>query len=104
MGFSKKLQVEGGTESESKKWLISGIPIWAPLKSISTKPQEGCEDEDVRSTTPTGRESRIAEKLRCPPAPRKRRPTSSCHFNGGRDFFNPPDLESVFVRHAERSN
>ncbi|KAL2552446.1 hypothetical protein Fot_06112 [Forsythia ovata] len=104
MGFSKKHQSEGGKESEAKKWLIAGIPIRAPLKPISTKSKEGCEDEDECSTTPTGRESRIPEKLRCPPAPRKRRPTSTCHFNGGREFFNPPDLESVFIRHAERAS
>ncbi|KAI3452472.1 hypothetical protein Pfo_009136 [Paulownia fortunei] len=105
MGFSKKHQVEVSKESEGKKWVIAGIAIRAPLKPISTKAREECsEDEDASSTTPTARESKIPEKLSCPPAPRKRRPTSTCHFNGVREFFNPPDLESVFICHAERAN
>ncbi|KAL3526091.1 hypothetical protein ACH5RR_014463 [Cinchona calisaya] len=106
MGFSKKHQAEGGKELDGKKWVIAGITIRAPLKSISTKPtkEEYEEDDDGRSTTPTARESRIPERLPCPPAPRKRRPTSTCNFNGSREFFNPPDLESVFIRHVERAN
>ncbi|KAL7100622.1 hypothetical protein ACP275_08G008000 [Erythranthe tilingii] len=99
MGFSKKHQAEMNKESEAKKWLIAGIPIRAPLKPISTKPCTE-EDEDSRSTTPTARESQIPAKFSCPPAPRKRRPTLTCHFNGVREFFNPPDLESVFICHA----
>ncbi|KAL2246709.1 cyclin-dependent protein kinase inhibitor SMR6-like [Sesamum indicum] len=101
MGFSKKHQVEVGKESEGKKWVIAGIAIMAPLKPIS---REDSEDEDG-STTPTARESRIPEpeKLKCPPAPRKRRPASTCHYNGVREFFNPPELESVFICHAERA-
>ncbi|KAL3813817.1 hypothetical protein ACJIZ3_015085 [Penstemon smallii] len=107
MGFSKKHhQVEINKDSEGKKWVIAGISIRAPLKPISTKPRtEDCsEDEGACSTTPTARESKIPEKMPCPPAPRKRRPTSTCHFNGVIEFFNPPDLESVFMCHAERAN
>ncbi|KAI3463032.1 hypothetical protein Pfo_019695 [Paulownia fortunei] len=104
MGFSKKHQVEVTKESEGKKWVIAGIAIRAPLKPISTKAREDCEDEGASSTTPTAREYKIPEKLVCPPAPRKRRPTSTCHLNGVREFFNPPDLESVFICHAERAN
>ncbi|PIN10117.1 hypothetical protein CDL12_17298 [Handroanthus impetiginosus] len=99
MGFPK--------ESEMKTWLIAGIAIRAPLKPISTKAREAREEneeEDAGSTTPTAREAKIPEKLVCPPPPRKRRPTSTCHFNGVREFFNPPDLESVFICHAERAN
>ncbi|CAK9176160.1 unnamed protein product [Ilex paraguariensis] len=103
MGFSKKHQVEGGLESEGKKWVIAGIALRAPLRSISTKPKE-CEDEgEVFSTTPTAKEAKIPERLPCPPAPRKRRPKSTCHYNGAREFFSPPDLESVFI-HIERAN
>lgn len=94
--------MEVSKDSEGKKWVIAGIAIRAPLKPISTK--DCGEDEEARSTTPTARESRIPEKLACPPPPRKRRPSSSCHFNGVREFFNPPDLESVFIRHVERAN
>ncbi|OIT32000.1 PREDICTED: uncharacterized protein LOC109241669 [Nicotiana attenuata] len=103
MGFSKKHQVEGSKE-ESKKWVIAGITIVAPLRSISTKPREDSEDEEECSTTPTARDSRIPERLPCPPAPMKRRPKSTCHYNSVREFFNPPDLESVFIRHVERAN
>ncbi|KAK4417805.1 Cyclin-dependent protein kinase inhibitor SMR6 [Sesamum alatum] len=101
MGFSKKHhQVEGSKESEGKKWVIAGIGVRAPLKPISTtrgREDECSENEDECTKTPTARESKIPEKLSCPPAPRKRRPTSTCHFNGVREFFNPPDLESVFI-------
>ncbi|KAL8475391.1 hypothetical protein ACS0TY_028163 [Phlomoides rotata] len=99
MGFSKK---EVSKDSDGKKWVIAGIAIRAPLKPISTKASG--EDEEARATTPTARESRIPEKLPCPPPPRKRRPSSTCHFNGVREFFNPPDLESVFIRQVERAN
>ncbi|KAG8366898.1 hypothetical protein BUALT_Bualt16G0015800 [Buddleja alternifolia] len=102
MGFSKKHQIEANKESEGKKWLIAGIAIRAPLKPISTKAREEREDEDPCSTTPTASESKIPEKLSCPGAPRKRRPASTRHFNGVVEFFNPPDLESVFVCHAEK--
>nr|GMD51429.1 cyclin-dependent protein kinase inhibitor SMR6 [Ipomoea batatas] len=108
MGFSKKLQVDSGKESEGKKWVFAEIAICAPLTSISTKPKEENayhSDEDRGSTTPTSRDSRIPERLPCPPAPRKRRPaSSSCRYNGAREFFDPPDLESVFIRHVERAN
>lgn len=100
MGFSK---VEGNKE-ENKKWVIAGIAILAPLRSISTKPREDSEDEEEFSTTPTARGSRIPERLPCPPAPMKRREKSTCNYNSGREFFNPPDLESVFIRHVERTN
>ncbi|XP_055805209.1 cyclin-dependent protein kinase inhibitor SMR6-like [Solanum dulcamara] len=103
MGFSKKIKVEGNKE-ENKKWVIAGIAILAPLRSISTKPRDDSEDEEEFSTTPTARSSRIPERLQCPPAPMKRRTKSMCHYNSGREFFNPPDLESVFIRHVERAN
>lgn len=45
MEFSKKHQLEGSKE-ENKKWLIAGIVILAPLRSISTKPREDSEDEE----------------------------------------------------------
>ncbi|CAI9111474.1 OLC1v1011702C1 [Oldenlandia corymbosa var. corymbosa] len=109
MGVSKKHSGESGGK---KEWVIAGITIRAPLKSIRTKPTQRDEyyNEDAEnegrsnssSTTPTARDSRIPEKLPCPPPPRKRRPAQTCHFNGVREFFNPPDLESVFVvRHVE---
>ncbi|CAA0820172.1 Unknown protein [Striga hermonthica] len=106
MGFSKKHQIETGKESEGRKWVIAGVAVRAPLKPISTKSRE---EEDIDHggpwpTTPTARESKLPEIFSCPPAPRKRRPSSNCSFRGVREFFNPPDLESVFMCHAERAN
>ncbi|KAG6412809.1 hypothetical protein SASPL_125499 [Salvia splendens] len=101
MGFSKK--VESTKESDGKKWVIA---IRAPLKPVSTKVRGGGEfeeEEEEESTTPTARESRIPKKAACPAAPRKRRPTSTCQVV--REFFYPPDLESVFIRRrAESAN
>lgn len=110
MGFSKKSQAEGGVESEAKKWVVAGISIRAALKPISTKPRlkvretgevgatvEEEEEGLSRPSTPTGREARIPEILPCPAAPRKRRSRPSrCRVSGSRQFFTPPDLESVF--------
>ncbi|XP_028118699.1 cyclin-dependent protein kinase inhibitor SMR6-like [Camellia sinensis] len=109
MGSSKKHQLDGGgKESQGKKWAIAGISIRGPLKSIKTKQKmRECDDDDSdESTTPTAKESRIPERLACPAAPRKSRPVSTCHYNGDsrREFFTPPDLESVFIRHVERAN
>ncbi|GMN42572.1 hypothetical protein TIFTF001_011786 [Ficus carica] len=108
MGFSKKSQIDGGLESEGRKWVIAGIPVRSSLKPINTKPRvkdiestAGDDEEEPCSTTPTEKEARIPERLSCPPAPRKRRPASRCNrnsFNGVREFFTPPDLETVFIR------
>ncbi|KAJ4843447.1 hypothetical protein Tsubulata_047081 [Turnera subulata] len=99
MGFSEKPQVaDGGLELEGKRWVIAGIPLRAPLKSIYTSPPEKKESEtDECSTTPTGEEARISKKLTCPPAPRKRKATLKCNYGGAREFFTPPDLETVFI-------
>ncbi|KZV19367.1 hypothetical protein F511_25102 [Dorcoceras hygrometricum] len=105
MGVSKKHQMEASKELDGKKWVIAGIAVRAQLKPISTRAKEENEDEGgACATTPTARECQIPKKLSCPPAPRKRRPASTCHYNGVREFFNPPDLESVFMCHAERAN
>ncbi|CAL5349845.1 unnamed protein product [Camellia sinensis] len=104
MGYPEKPQME---ESEGKKWVIAGIPLRSPLKPIFTNPvQEKDDDEDKEcSTTPTAEEARIPSRLSCPPPPRKQKPASRCHYSGGavREFFNPPDLETVFIRRVERA-
>ena len=107
MGFSEKaLQVDGGLETEGKKWVIAGIPLRAPLKPIHTNPAEKewdgtGEAQEECSTTPTGEESRIPTRLTCPPpAPRKRKPSFKCNYGGVREFFTPPDLETVFMQRA----
>ncbi|KAK1281077.1 hypothetical protein QJS04_geneDACA002750 [Acorus gramineus] len=109
MGRSETHQTEGGFEKESNKWVVGGIPLRVPLKPINTKktplppPPESAEEECCCdcTTTPKEAEARIPE-MGCPPAPKKRRPLSRCGNGGGedavvREFFSPPDLDSVFV-------
>ncbi|KAK7316469.1 hypothetical protein VNO77_35527 [Canavalia gladiata] len=104
MGFSKKTQGEGGLESESKKWVIAGIAVRSlkPINTI-TKHVVSDDDEESCSTTPTAKEARIPEKLSCPPAPRKRRPSRCNNVGVVREFFTPPDLETVFKCHVEKA-
>ncbi|KAG5222703.1 hypothetical protein OIU76_028369 [Salix suchowensis] len=107
MGFSKKTQVDTGLDSEGKKWVIAGIAIRTSLKPVNTKSRvKGCDgdEQEESSTTPTAKEARIPERLPCPPAPRKRRPSSRCNYNGAREFFTPPDLETVFKCYVEKAN
>ncbi|XP_050374048.1 cyclin-dependent protein kinase inhibitor SMR6-like [Argentina anserina] len=111
MGFSGDL----GLDSDPKKWVIAGISLRAPLQPIYTNPvteitegNHGVEGEDqCGSTTPTAAEARIPTRLACPPPPRKRKSAaaSKCNYGSVREFFTPPDLESVFIRrHVERAN
>ncbi|GMI99749.1 hypothetical protein like AT5G40460 [Hibiscus trionum] len=116
MGFSRKPKLDDGSESEGQKWVLAMISIRAPLKPINTKPSDpplkkGTDiDDDEESscpTTPTGEEARIRTLIKCPPpAPRKPKASFKCNNSygrtGGREFFTPPDLESVFIR--ERAN
>ncbi|CAB4264265.1 unnamed protein product [Prunus armeniaca] len=114
MGFSGKSQpapVDIGLDAETQKWVIAGIPLRAPLKPLYTNPVEterdhGGDDVEECSTTPTGEEARIPTRLTCPPPPRKRKAAASkCNYGAGvREFFTPPDLETVFIRHVERAN
>ncbi|KAJ4902498.1 Uncharacterized protein Rs2_16449 [Raphanus sativus] len=104
MGLSKKTQLDGGLDSDGKKWVIAGIGIRASLKPVKTKlrapeTEAEVEDEEECSTTPTAKEAKIPEILECPPAPRKKRPAFKCRRNTVREFFTPPDdLETVFIR------
>ncbi|KAF8081596.1 hypothetical protein N665_0875s0003 [Sinapis alba] len=104
MGFSKKSQLDGGLDSEGKKWVIAGIGIRPSLKPVKTKlrapeTETEVEEEEECSTTPTAKEAKIPEKLKCPPAPRKRRPAFKSRSNAVKEFFTPPDdLETVFIR------
>ncbi|KAK9276463.1 hypothetical protein L1049_005996 [Liquidambar formosana] len=106
MGFPEKPQVvDGGLESEGKKWVIAGISIRPPLKPIRTNSLEkewdrDGDSEECSTTTPTAEEARIPTKLPCPPAPKKQKATSRCSYNNVKEFFTPPDLETVFIRNA----
>ncbi|EEF34476.1 conserved hypothetical protein [Ricinus communis] len=97
MGFSGKTQVDNGLELDSKKWVIAGIPLRAPLKPIYTKPvvEKESDQNDECSTTPTSEQARTPARLMCPPAPKKRKATLKCNYSN-REFFIPPDLETVF--------
>ncbi|EPS71845.1 hypothetical protein M569_02922, partial [Genlisea aurea] len=67
------------------------------LKPISTGgKRDAAEEEGNFPATPTAPDSRIPERLVCPPAPKKRKAVSLGRCYGGREFFNPPDLESIF--------
>ncbi|KAM7487267.1 hypothetical protein LguiB_024751 [Lonicera macranthoides] len=104
MGVSKKLiKVEGGVavETESKKWVVAGISVGSPLKPLVGKVQYNDveEEEEECPTTPTAEEAKIPIRIMtCPAAPKKRKASSKCQFDGFRDFFIPPDLDSVFIR------
>lgn len=109
MGVSEKpIKVEGGVvvETESKKWVVAGISVRSPLKPVFIKPVVGKEqyddveeEEEECPTTPTAEEAKIPIRIMtCPPAPKKPKVSSKCQFDGFRDFFIPPDLDSVFIR------
>ncbi|RZC43477.1 hypothetical protein C5167_036426 [Papaver somniferum] len=94
--------VEGKETEGNKKWVVAGILVRTPLKAINTnkKIEDGDNEEQwCSATTPTSVEARInSERLLCPPAPRKPRPSLKLHFNNkAMGFFNPPELESIFV-------
>ncbi|CDP13208.1 unnamed protein product [Coffea canephora] len=104
MGFTE--MDEYAIDAEANKWIIAGIALRSPLKPIFTKKEYGGDDQEEECcTTPTAQESRIPARLACPPAPKKRKATArSCNFNNGvREFFNPPDLETIFIRRAEKA-
>ncbi|KAE8716561.1 transcription initiation factor TFIID subunit 5-like isoform X1 [Hibiscus syriacus] len=115
MGVPGKPQVDGGEvlESDAKKWVIAGISLRAPLKSIYTNPVDHHKDTETTitdkeedqescstSTTPTGREAGIPTSLTCPPPPMKRKPSLKFNFGSAREFFTPPDLDTFFIRHV----
>ncbi|KAK4753605.1 hypothetical protein SAY87_001709 [Trapa incisa] len=98
----------GGGEMDGERWAIAGIPLRTPLKPIITNPLESVESdsEDCSSTTPTGEGSKIQAKVTCPPPPpRKRKASLKFRYGGAQEFFTPPaDLESLFIRRAERAS
>ncbi|XP_057811039.1 cyclin-dependent protein kinase inhibitor SMR6-like [Salvia miltiorrhiza] len=105
MGVSEKLHSMDSGAVDAEKWVISaGIALRSSLKPVFTKPAERPDADEDFPTTPTYAESRIPARLPCPPAPKKRKPApaprSSCR---AREFFNPPDLETIFIRRVEGS-
>lgn len=109
--LSDNSQVEGGlveNSEKNRKWVIN-LRTPLNLKPIHTIPlekskQEESEMEEECSTTPRGEGSRIPTTLICPPAPRKRKASLKWNYRGkAREFFTPPELETVFIRHVERA-
>ncbi|KAK8636708.1 hypothetical protein V6N13_124447 [Hibiscus sabdariffa] len=106
MGVSRKPKVEDGSESEGQKWVLAMISIRAPLKPIYTTtsddPQESSRHDEEDSSTPRGEEATIPTPFTCPPpAPRKPKPSFNCISyarTGVREFFTPPDFETVFFK------
>ncbi|CAA7046596.1 unnamed protein product [Microthlaspi erraticum] len=91
MGFSKKSQF--------------GISVRASLKPVKTKLIKLERETEVEEEQFSGGEGyccitpKASEKLKCPPAPRKRRPALKCRSNVVVEYLVPPsDLETVFVR------
>ncbi|XP_010514475.1 PREDICTED: uncharacterized protein LOC104790418 [Camelina sativa] len=102
MGISKKHQVGRGLDTDGEKWVFAEISIRESLKPVKTKlkktERESISAEEI-CVTPTRKESTISEKLKCPAAPRKRRPVLKCRSNVRIEYFVPPsDLESVFIQ------
>ncbi|CAL9238029.1 unnamed protein product [Arabidopsis halleri] len=103
MGVSGKAhnQFDGkfGETVEGKKWVITGISLRSPKKpiSFSSSAVADTEDEDLCPTTPTAASVRIPTVFPCPPAPKKRKPSLKFSYAGAREFFSPPDLETVFI-------
>lgn len=108
MGISNKphhqLDGEIRETTDGKKWVIAGITSRSPLKLINLSSGvtlTETEDQDQCPTTPTAVSVRIPRVPPCPPAPRKRKPSSKCSYGAAtRDFFSPPDLETVFIQRA----
>lgn len=108
MGHSDKSynQLEGEIReaTDAKKWVFAGIPPRSPLKPINSASDvtvSETEDQDQCPTTPTAVSVRIPRVPPCPAAPKKRKPSSKCSYIAtGREFFCPPDLETVFIQRA----
>ncbi|KAL8489602.1 hypothetical protein ACS0TY_025496 [Phlomoides rotata] len=62
--------------------------------------EEGKEElQNAACSTPKGKRFKIPETLICPPAPKKRRLTTTTNFSFKRQrlkFFAPPELECFF--------
>ncbi|KAL1539324.1 cyclin-dependent protein kinase inhibitor SMR6-like [Salvia divinorum] len=104
MGVPEKLRSIDSGAVDTENWVISaGIALRSSLKPVFTKPAEKTDDDEDFPTTPTCAESRMPARLLCPPPPKKRKPAParSCHYGGVREFFNPPDLETIFIQRVE---
>ena len=102
MGFLKDAN-KFGFRIRSKEVGVVGISVRS-LKPINMKPKSMENEDDDADACSTTKEARILKKLSCSPAPRKR-PPSRCNnnFNGIREYFTPPNLETMFKLHVEKA-
>lgn len=71
---------------------------WDRSRACRRRECDNSDDYEVCSTTPIANESRILGQSACPPAPRKRCLLPRVTTMVVREFFNPPDSESVFIQ------
>ncbi|KAG2277185.1 hypothetical protein Bca4012_042540 [Brassica carinata] len=107
MGLSGKTHHQFNVEHHetSEKWAIPGISLREPMKPISLPSTtiadtEGDVHQDQWPATPTAPSFRIPTVFPCPPPPKKRKASSKFGYSGAREFFSPPDLETVFIYKA----
>ncbi|CAN6971415.1 cyclin-dependent protein kinase inhibitor SMR15 [Brassica rapa] len=107
MGLSGKTHHQFNIElhETSEKWAIPGISLREPMKPISLPSSTVADTEsdvhqDQWPTTPTAPSFRIPTVFPCPPPPKKRKVSSKFGYSGAREFFSPPDLETVFIHKA----
>ncbi|KAK1425892.1 hypothetical protein QVD17_21254 [Tagetes erecta] len=89
-------------ESATNKWVITGIQFLNPIYTNKRIKTQNKQETEYCCTTPTTPESLISA-LQCPGAPRKRKAVSRRQLNGVRDYFKPPELESIFICCVKRS-
>lgn len=108
MGISGKTHDQFNVELHEtpEKWSIPGIALRGQMKPISLPSTTVADSEDVDvhqdqwPTTPTAASFRIPTVFPCPPPPKKRKASSKFGYSGAREFFSPPDLETVFMHKA----
>lgn len=97
-------------DKEGKIWVLAGIQLPSPLKPIKIRPNQLTqkdqeEEEEVRlellQLTPQKKNSMPRKGLVCPPTPRKPTNARKCSFEE-LEFFDVPELETVFTRRVKR--
>lgn len=94
-------------DKEGKIWVLAGIQLPSPLKPIKIKPNQLSEkdEEEVQlellQLTPQENNSMPSKGLVCPPTPKKPTTARKCSFTEF-EFFDVPELETVFTRRVKR--
>lgn len=90
MGISEKTNQPEEDAAETERRGIAMISLNSPVKPMimveTTEEKDADHGEEDGSNTPTSPSSKIPRVLQCPPAPRKRKPSSPIRYrNHGRD-------------------